>query len=285
MKKRIFEIWNKIPAIVRAILVGMIIQIIGVIPLFILISKNIEIMPQFPLASVIGLLYIWIFWRFVSGKKGPFSPSIFRVNLSRTNKMEPKVKKWAYISGIPFTITLFSFSILGFLLTEMPLNQVQILSSLKSIPIWTSISLIFLVAFVTGVVEETAFRGYMQRIIEEKHSPVMAIIIVSLVFTIVHFMPLPVWPIFILVSIGWGYLAYFSGSILPGIIFHTLVDFVGFIWGMVYIDQLKEILEYNVFIDGANNLFIALMIIGILFGIATIFSLNKLKNEMALTKK
>ena len=75
MTKGVIIYWNKVPAIIRAILIGILIQVIGIIPLIFLISKNIEIQPNIPWALIVGLMYIWIFWRFVSGNKGPFSSS------------------------------------------------------------------------------------------------------------------------------------------------------------------------------------------------------------------
>ncbi len=282
MFKNILNIWNKVPAVIKAIIIGFLIQIIGVMPLFFLISKNIKIQPTIPWALAVGLIYIWLFWSFVSGKGKPFPSSPSRKRLSRSNLMRPNVKKWAYISGVPFSITLIAFSFLGYFLAVVPLQQVQLLTALKSIPILTSISLIFLVALVTGVVEETALRGYMQKIIEERYTPLVAILFVAFVFTSIHFLPLPVWPLFILGSIGWGYLAYFSNSIIPGIIFHTIIDFVGFLWGMQNIDKLKEILKYNIFVDGVTNQFILIALTALIFALITILSFNRLKKEMAI---
>ncbi len=282
MFKNIMKIWNKVPAIIRGIVVGLLIQFIGVMPLFFLISKNIEIQPTIPWALVIGLIYIWLFWGFVSGKGKPFPSSPLRQRLSRSNIMKQNVKKWAYFSGIPFSITLIAFSFLGYLLSEIPLNQIQLLTALKSIPILTSVSLIFIAALVTGIVEETALRGYMQKIIEEKHAPLIAILVVAIVYTIMHFLPLPVWPLFILGSIGWGYLAYFSNSIIPGIIFHSIIDFVGFLWGMQNVEKLKEMFEYNIFVDGVNNQFILIALVALTFAIITIFSFKRLKKEMLI---
>ncbi|MFC1785203.1 lysostaphin resistance A-like protein [Candidatus Neomarinimicrobiota bacterium] len=281
MKNSIINLWNKIPAIIRAFIVGMLIQVVGVMPIFFLVSKNLAVQPNVPWALLIGLLYVWIFWGFLSGKGWPFSNSIRRKELSRTKRMIPGGKKWAIITGIPFSITLIAFSFLGYLLAEVPLQQVQLLEALNTIPITTAISLIFIAALITGFVEETAWRGYAQKIIEEKHKAIVAIFIVALIFTIIHFLPLIIWPIFVIGSLGWGYLAYLSKSIVPGIIFHFIVDFIAFLWGMNNLSALKSILVHNVFVNGMNSLFYYLIIIAISFGTLTVFSLLRLRKETA----
>ncbi|RLD25464.1 MAG: hypothetical protein DRI75_13315 [Bacteroidetes bacterium] len=281
MKNIFIKTWNKVPAIIKGILIGLTVQVIGVMPLFFLIQKNIEFLPTIPWALAIGLIYTWLFWSFVSGKGKPFPTSASRQRFSRSNNIKPNVKKWAYISGIPFSITLIAFGLVGYFLTEVPLHQVQLLSALKSIPMLTGISLIFIAALITGFVEETAWRWYAQKIIEERHSVFISISVVAIVFTIIHFLPLPVWPLFILGSLGWGYLAYFSNSIIPGIIFHTIIDFVGFLWGMQNIEKLEAILKHNIFIDGVNQQFIIIASVALTFAIITVFSFKRLKLEMA----
>ena len=283
MKNIIQKAWNKIPAVIRAILTGIVILIIGDLPLYFLVSKNVEILPGIPWVPVIGLIYLWIFWKFFSGRSGIFKTSETRKDLSRTNSLLAGTKRQVVFTGITLTVTLLSFTFLGYMLTEVPLNQVEILTALNSIPLWTSLSLILLVAVISGVVEETAFRGYMQRIIEKRHPAIVAIIIVAVMFTLAHSLPYILWPLFITGSIGWGYLAYYSDSIYPGIICHSIIDFSGFVWGMNNIEKLKEILQYDVFNSGPDNLFITLSAIAVISGILTIYSLAKLKNKMKVS--
>lgn len=272
------RVWNKLPSIIRGVVIGMLIQAIGVMPLFILIQKNIEILPYFPWALLIGVFYLLFFWKILTGRMLFVSSSVKRVYLSRTQKIESKSIRLMLVSGFFLSITLFAFVFIGYMLTVVPLQQVELLIALKTIPIWTSLSLLFIASLVTGVVEELAWRGYAQRTIELKHSAIVAISIVALVFTIIHFLPLPVWPIFFLGSLGWGFLAYYSNSIIPGIIFHTIIDLTAFVWAMFNLEKLKSILIYNVFEDGFNSLFKILVAIAIVFLILTIFSFMKLKN-------
>lgn len=279
------KIWNKIPSIIRGIIIGILIQVIGIMPLSLLTQKNIEILPSFPWALLIGTVFLLIVWKFLTGKNLFFSPSSKRIDLSRTKKMESKAIKMMLISGFFLSITLFAFVFIGYMIADVPLQRVEFLSTLKEIPLWTSLSLLFLVAVSAGVVEELAWRGYAQRIIEKRHSPILSISIVALVFTIIHFLPLPVWPLFFLGSLGWGFLAYYSNSIIPGIIYHTLIDLATFIWAFYNLDILEKILTYNVFEDGMNSLFKILVVIAVITMIMTMFLLKKLKNIKAYNKK
>ena len=68
-----------------------------------------------------------------------------------------------------------------------------------------------------------------------------------------------------------------SKSIIPGIVFHTLIDLIAFIWALFNIEKLKEILEYNIFEDGINSLFLILITIALVSMLLTIISLLKLK--------
>ena len=208
-----------------------------------------------------------------------------RMNLSRTQKLEPRAIKFMVVCGFFLSISVIALVFIGYLLTEMPLQRVEMLTTLKTIPIWTSLALIFMASLAAGVVEELAWRGYAQRTIELKHSAILAISIVALVFTIIHFLPLPVWPLFFLGSIAWGFLAYYSNSIIPGIIFHTIIDLSVFVWAMFNLEKLKSILLYNVFEDGINSFFLTLIFIAVVSLILTIFSLIKLKRTKAYNTK
>lgn len=279
------KFWNKLPSIIRGIIIGMLIQVIGVMPLFFLIQKNIEILPSFPWAVLAGGFLLLVFWKFFTGKKLFFSSSSERIDLSRTKKLQSNAIKMMLVSGFFLSITLFAFVFMGYMLAKVPLQQIELLSALKNIPLWTSITLLFLASLATGVVEELAWRGYAQRIMEQNYAPIIAICVVAMVFTIIHFLPLPVWPIFFLGSLGWGFLAYYSNSIIPGIIYHTLIDLTAFIWAMYNLENLKEILNYNIFEDGINSLFKILLAVAAVSMTLTILSLLKLKNLKAYNIK
>lgn len=81
---------------------------------------------------------------------------------------------------------------------------------------------------VAGVVEEMAFRGYMQRHLE-RIGPTFAVLVTSAVFTLLHGSQgltylLTFAPGIFLASAVYGHLALKSGSILPGMALHFAGD-------------------------------------------------------------
>jgi membrane protease YdiL (CAAX protease family) len=89
-------------------------------------------------------------------------------------------------------------------------------------------SVLIMGAVVSGVVEEVAFRGYMQSHLE-RIGPTFAILVTSLIFTLMHANHglqylISVAPSFFIVSVIYGYLAQKSGSIIPGMVLHSTGD-------------------------------------------------------------
>jgi len=75
------------------------------------------------------------------------------------------------------------------------------------------------------MVEETAFRGYMQRPIERRHGLVVAVLVTGTVFAFVHFshpeVGLVLLPFYIAVAAVYGALAYFTDSTWPSLVLHA----------------------------------------------------------------
>ena len=98
-------------------------------------------------------------------------------------------------------------------------------------------SILIMGAVVSGVVEEAAFRGYMQTNLE-RHSPPSAILVTSVVFTLFHGVHglgrlLLLGPGFFVASILYGLLARQTGTIVRGIVIHTLGDLAYTYFGML----------------------------------------------------
>lgn len=90
------------------------------------------------------------------------------------------------------------------------------------------ISIVLIGALVSGVVEEVAFRGYMQSQLE-RFGPVFAIGLTSLVFALSHITHgwealLIMAPGYLFAGVLFGLLAWRTGSILPGIVLHVTGD-------------------------------------------------------------
>jgi membrane protease YdiL (CAAX protease family) len=111
---------------------------------------------------------------------------------------------------------------------------------------FTAASMLVMMSVVAGVVEEAAYRGYMQTAIERRHGPAAGIGIVALVFTWAHFQTYPglfgsvtLFLVLFAISLAYGLLAYLSGSILPGLVLHATGDAVGLIAGWLMQGRLR----------------------------------------------
>lgn len=85
--------------------------------------------------------------------------------------------------------------------------------------------------WVAGITEEVGFRGYMQVPLEQKYGPGIAVLLVSLVFVVAHLNQAWAGGILIIlfgISIMWCVLARVCGSLIPGIISHTVTDIINF---------------------------------------------------------
>jgi hypothetical protein len=87
-------------------------------------------------------------------------------------------------------------------------------------------------SLVNGVVEEAAFRGYLQGVLEGSVGGIAAILITALVMSPEHALTQGfAWPILVFyaaVDVMLGATAYLTQSILPGIVTHTIGIFVFF---------------------------------------------------------
>ena len=107
---------------------------------------------------------------------------------------------------------------------------------LQQFPFVTLLAILLMLSAVTGIVEEAAFRGYMQGPIEKRHGVAAAILVVSVVFGLAHltdFRPgMTVARMFFIVaaSVLYGILVHLTGSVLPGVVLHVTGDTIGIGW-------------------------------------------------------
>jgi membrane protease YdiL (CAAX protease family) len=100
------------------------------------------------------------------------------------------------------------------------------LSFIASLPLrWLAV---VVSAISAGICEETGFRGYMQRPIEQRYGAPVAILISSLFFMALHLTKGWATPGMVPIVFGagvlLGLLAWSSGSLIPGMIGHAVMD-------------------------------------------------------------
>jgi membrane protease YdiL (CAAX protease family) len=208
-----------------ALLMGLSIQIIGTLSWVALIRLNVREHPESPWAAAITgcglvLMLVWL-----SGRGWPRRTSAFRRFHLRL--WRPQAGAW---SGDSLAAIL---SLIG---AMVGLAVMYVLIGVSRPPVDMSaypttavrFSVLLMGPMVAGVVEETAFRGYMQSHLE-RIGPTFAILVTSAVFTLLHATQglaylLTLAPGLFLASVVYGYLALKSGSILPGMALHFAGD-------------------------------------------------------------
>jgi uncharacterized protein len=89
---------------------------------------------------------------------------------------------------------------------------------------WTwAVPFVLFIAFAPGFFEEMLFRGYIQRRLERRWGPAVAITIASLMFALMHITPQVVVFAFP-VGLWFGFIAWRTGSIWPTVAAHALVN-------------------------------------------------------------
>ena len=134
-------------------------------------------------------------------------------------------------------------------------------------------------ALSAAICEETGFRGYMQQPIERRHGPVVAILISSMFFMLVHMSK--AWALIGIVPIifgsGWllGRLANTSGTLVFGMIGHATMDIGMFAYWWTQISGVFT--ERPIFVAGVDAAFGVECAAFVLFLAATLALIHQLK--------
>ncbi len=206
----------------RAVLTGLVAAAAGTLPWAFLASVNLEHGSSWPWAVPIMAVYLWLYWRFVRGDGWPRSTSATRRANSRANGLPEDLWGPALLAGVlGLAAVLLLQGVLSRLVT---LPQQRDLDPSQYPPMTVALWLL-MSALVAGVVEETSFRGYMQKPIERRHGPVVAILITGSLFGFVHFshpeVTLVLLPFYLAVAAVYGALAHLTDSTRPGMVLHA----------------------------------------------------------------
>lgn len=208
-----------------AVLMGLAIQLVGTLSWVALIRRNVRDHPHVPWAAVAtaALLVLMVVW--LSGYGWPRRTSTYRRFHLRLWQPEPGAWSGENLA----TILSLMGALAGLSVLYALIGVMQPPVDLSPYPT-TAIrfSALLMGPLVAGVVEEMAFRGYMQRHLE-RISPTFAITVTSAVFTLLHITQgltyLLTFGIGIFIaSVVYGHLAQKSGSILPGMVLHFAGD-------------------------------------------------------------
>jgi len=226
------RLWARLPVIAQSALVGLGVLVAGNFLPQGLFLANLTT-PAAPWSAVPIGVWLWLYWQYVSGRGWPRSTSAARRRDLRAAPLSPRIWRWSLLTGALGIATLTALTYTLGRLISLGLDFPEALTPLPPVTLAT---LVVVISVMAGMVEEAAFRGYMQSRIERRHGPVVAIAVVSVLFALAHFptslAAIPRMGLIVLASVGYGILAYATGSIRPGVVLHAAGDVFSFtlIW-------------------------------------------------------
>jgi membrane protease YdiL (CAAX protease family) len=198
----------------------------GSLPWSIVVGLNLKYGALFPWASVVMVAYLVGLVKYLDGWGPPHSSSANRRRLLRANGLSRPAWRWALIAGGAANAAL-----VGVFIVVSRFGWIhRTKGTVPAVPVWTLAAWLLTSAAVAGIAEECGFRGYMQKILEDRYRAPTAIAITSVIFGAFHLSH--GLSIAILFDAAWGavygVLAYFTGSILPSRVLHASLDALEF---------------------------------------------------------
>jgi membrane protease YdiL (CAAX protease family) len=204
--------------ILQGVVIGVAIVLAGTLPRNIVFAANLRYFTGFPGPPVMAA-YLVVFWRYVNGWGPPESTASERRSSLRATSISGRVRTASLVAGGLGIVVLVLGLRLANRLVDLPAQEVP---DMGSVPRSTVLALLLMGAPIAGIVEEAAFRGYMQRPIERTHGIWLAILITGTMFALVHLDFTPVlWPYYVAVAAIYGTVSYLTDSILPAVVLHT----------------------------------------------------------------
>ena len=267
------KVWQRMPVLVKAFLMIFFVGLIGanVMPIFYEALKP-------PISLIVISAYLFLYWKFFSGSWGPKKTAEIRKKYFRAGSLSPKLWKWSLLLAILFVLVFQSGFVVIFRLFQFPADLFNQGFGFEALPLWTAWAIIILAALSAALTEEVGFRGYAQVALEEHYRPFPAIIIISVMFVLFHLnqaWALPALLQLFAAGLFASAFAYASGSILPGIISHFIIDIVNFSYWWSDIAGKFEYQPIN--ITGVDLHFVVWLLILITSIALSIWGLPKIK--------
>jgi membrane protease YdiL (CAAX protease family) len=208
---------------VRAVLAGLLAATAGTVPWAGLVALNMQHGSALPWAVPITALYLVLYWRYVARGDGwPRQTSEWRRTNARANAVNGDAWGSALLAGM---LGLVSILLLQGVMGRLVVLPQQRELDISKYPLGTVFLWLVTSAIVAGVVEETSYRGYLQRPIERRHGPVIAILISGTLFGLLHFthpeVGIVLLPYYLAVSAVYGMLTYLTDSVYPSMVLHA----------------------------------------------------------------
>jgi membrane protease YdiL (CAAX protease family) len=216
--------WTQLPVSVRAVIIGL---LIGLAPANVWPALLLNL--GVPLAATAEVVFLALYFWWASGGGPPRTSKMGRAAAFRKRALTSMQWMWGVVAALSFAATIHAAIVLVFRLVPFPMEAFRHgydVSFIPSLPLkWIAV---VVSAVSAGICEETGFRGYMQQPIEYRHGAPTAILVSSAFFMLLHLtknwaMAVMV-PIVFIAGVLLGLLAWSSGSLMPSIMGHVVMD-------------------------------------------------------------
>ncbi|HEX8732189.1 MAG TPA: CPBP family intramembrane glutamic endopeptidase [Ktedonobacterales bacterium] len=231
-----------------------------------LLALNLATSPAIPWAVVVMGALLWALWRYLGGAWPPRATSEVRRRALRARRISGAALAWALMAGLLAIVALAGLWIVLFQVAGLPART---LPDYSHYPLLTVALALVMASLVNAIVEEAVFRGYFQGALEAQVGGLAAIALTTLVMAPEHALTQGfVWPTLVFyaaVDVMLGATAYFTQSILPGMLIHFagLLVFFTLVWPGDMIRSLVGQLDATawLWIHGAQVVFFAALAI------------------------
>ena len=222
---RLWGAWQRVPVVVRALLLGFLIMNVGVYGYSLLVRLNLAFLPIVPWAAAIMVPLLWAYWQYLGGRWWPRATSEARARCLRARPLPRRAWRWVLLAGVSGIVFTLNFGLLWQRHADVYMDPSGMIP--EGIPWWMLLPSLAMVSIVAGFCEEAGVRGYLQGMIERRHGVILAVAISAAAFTYAHFghewgvgMAVP----FFVSSIWYGALTVIARSIWPMVAVHIGLD-------------------------------------------------------------
>ena len=224
MAARLMAAWRWLPVLVRAPIVAFVVLNIGTTAGVLPLLGNTRFLPGVPWSLPATVLVMAAFWYYFTGGGYPAATRAVRQEATRRKSLPWPI--WRAVV-LPLLLSLVTVTSLRLAMPSiLPVEAPKISIDLSSYPVATVIGLLVSLALSAGIAEEVAFRGYLQKPLEEAYGIVPALLLTGFAFWLAHAdkATLTHLPFHLVASIVLGLSAYLTRSLLPAIIGHAAGD-------------------------------------------------------------
>ncbi|WGD35059.1 CPBP family intramembrane metalloprotease [Olleya sp. YS] len=227
------KVWQKTPALLKALLLNIVLLYPIVTINQIIIQLNLKYFPKYGISLIPILIILYLYWKVIT----KWNPYINKDDIKLSFKFNiVNIKNILIVLGLGlFTVITIYFSYIFFDIDNSP--QLGYIKSFSNNNIITAIPLLLGLALTAGIAEEVTYRGFIQNTTHRKYSKIISYLIIGILFSIAHFLPLELIAPYILISIAYSFIADKQKSTGLVIFTHFLSDFALFL--LIYFNVIS----------------------------------------------